>query len=174
MAAAMAMAMAMATAVACERPRQAATAAGAGDAPPAAPAVLLELERAPCRGRCPEYVVSLREDGVVTYTGRNHVGVIGAGQGAVDPAALRGVHDALLAAGVAEADSLYDMDAPRCGSYVPDTPAAVLTVRLNGAPKRIRFEPGCSGVPRYLFEFATRIDSLADIQQWVRRQEGMP
>jgi hypothetical protein len=140
----------------------------------AAPSVLLELERGPCRGACPEYTVALRDDGGVTFTGRKHVRMLGERQGTVDPAALRRVHDALLAAGVAQADSVYDIDAPRCGPYIPDTPVAILTVRVQGALKRIRFEPGCGGTPPYLPEYATRIDSLADTPQWVRRQEGTP
>jgi len=134
----------------------------------AAPELLVQLERGPCMGRCPEYRVGLFSDGRVQYRGGPNSVVQGDQSAQVAGDAVRRLHADLLAAGAATADSAYTMGNPVCSAYITDLPTAVLSVQVSGALKRILYDPGCQGAPAYLAEFTTRLDSLAGTAPWVR------
>ncbi|MBU6367439.1 MAG: hypothetical protein KJT01_14595 [Gemmatimonadetes bacterium] len=134
----------------------------------AAPELLVQLERGPCFGRCPEYEVGLFSDGRVQYRGGANSAVQGERTAQVPAAEVRRLHDALLAAGAALADSAYTVGHPQCTAYYTDLPSVVLTVRTPGGLRRIVHDTGCQGAPPYLSTFPSRIDSLAGTAPWVR------
>ncbi len=134
----------------------------------AASVLLVQLERGPCMGRCPEYRVALFSDGRVQYHGATNTVVPGEQSAQVASDAVRRLHADLLAAGAATADGAYSMGHPVCTAYIADLPTAVLSVQVNGTLKRILYDPGCQGAPAFLAVFPARIDSLAGTAPWVR------
>jgi hypothetical protein len=112
--------------------------------------------------------VGVFSDGRVQFRGGANSTIQGEQTAQVAVDAVRRLHADLVAAGAVNADSAYTMGAPACTTYFPDLPTAVLSVRVNGALKRILYDSGCVGAPAYLAEFATLIDSLAGTASWVR------
>lgn len=151
--------------------RRGATTAGEAGRPPA---VLLSLERGACMGRCPEYSVSLFDDGSVQFAGRRNVAVIGDRQGRVSASAVRKLHHSLLKAGFGTADAAYGVRNPACGQYIADTPPSRLSAQVDGQLRTVTHEAGCTGAPAYLRRFGDQIDSLARTSQWVRASERTP
>jgi hypothetical protein len=127
---------------------------------------MIRLQRTPCLGTCPVYVVTIEADGTVTYEGEQFVRVVGRRQSHIEPAAVT----ALLAR--AERIRFDEMrDAYRVidngdGSVttVTDLPTTIVTVRVHGRTKRVE---DYVAAPDALGEFERAIDETAGSQRWI-------
>ncbi len=142
---------------------------GRGAANSAAPAgtVAVRLERGPCYGRCPEYVVEILEDGTVQYDGRKNVTTVGAQRATIAASAVRSLQQQFADAGYTSADSAYVEGAKGCGRYLPDGPRTVLGARMGATLKAVQLDAGCTGAPKYLQTLAARVDSVARTSRWI-------
>ncbi|MEQ1690507.1 MAG: DUF6438 domain-containing protein [Gemmatimonas sp.] len=133
-----------------------------------APASLaLRLERGPCFGRCPEYVVELFSDGAVRFEGRKNVKSLGEQRANVLAADVLALQRRLLDAGFSKADSAYVGGSPNCGRYFTDGPQLILSAPVGAAIKSVHVEAGCTGSPRYLTTLAAQVDSVARTSAWI-------
>jgi hypothetical protein len=132
--------------------------------------VSISLERTPCYGNCPAYVVTLYGDGSVRFTGRDHSATQGDASGHVEPDSVRAInHDLDAFAFGSLADSLT-FGSAACPQLIPDLPAAILTRTTGSAIKRVRHHPGCQGAPEALTVIEQRIDAVANTAQWTERR----
>jgi hypothetical protein len=125
------------------------------------------LERGPCFGTCPVYVVTLGRDGSVRFEGRRFVADTGISTGTVPPARVDSLFPELQSAGYFEfADSYRSGDAV-CRRYATDLPTVITEVRLDGRVKRIEHDRGCAEAPAVLSQLENRIDDVAGVARWV-------
>jgi hypothetical protein len=125
------------------------------------------LERGPCFGTCPVYVVTLGRDGSVRFEGRRFVADTGISTGTVPPARVDSLFTELQSAGYFEfADSYRSGDAV-CRRYATDLPTVITEVRLDGRVKRIEHDRGCAEAPAVLSQLENRIDDVAGVARWV-------
>lgn len=127
----------------------------------------ITLTRSVCFGFCPDYTVSIDQDGVVRYEGRRFVNVTGVQQSQISPAEVQ----ALLARfDAANFESLRD----EYRSPVSDMPTYTLTLTRNGRTKTVIDYAGTrAGMPEAVRELETEIDRVANTAQWVLR-DGQP
>lgn len=128
------------------------------------------MERLPCFGTCPVYIVDLTGDGAVTFTGERFVDSVGTYTAAIDAGAFAALVQELVAQGFFDFADRYTHDTRECGSYHTDAPGAVLTVRTEGRSKRVVHDYGCGGAPAALRELHERVDSVAGVQRWIGRR----
>jgi hypothetical protein len=125
--------------------------------------VTITLTRSVCFGFCPDYTVSINQDGLVTYEGRRFVNVSGPQTSQIEPADVQ----ALLARFDAiNFNSLQD----EYRAHVSDMPTYTVTLVRNGRSKTVvdYGGPG-AGMPEAVRELQTEIDRVANTQQWVLR-----
>jgi hypothetical protein len=141
-------------------------AADVGGEPPSR-VTAVRLERQPCFGTCPVYVVNVDSAGHVRFDGRAHVQTMGTATGDISRDDFRGMADRLVESGVLSFDSTYVAGAPGCGAYATDMPIVTLSVVVDGTTKHIRHDYGCTGAPRALRGLHAMVDSVANISRWV-------
>jgi hypothetical protein len=140
-----------------------ATTAGAEDARLSA----VRLERQPCFGTCPVYVVDVDSAGHVRFEGRAHVRAQGKATADISKDAFRAMSNHLVAAGVLSFDSAYTAGAPGCGLYATDMPVVILSVVVGDTTKRVVHDYGCSGAPTALRGLHRMVDSVANTSRWL-------
>lgn len=127
----------------------------------------VRLERQPCFGTCPVYVVDVDSAGRVRFEGRAHVQAMGTVTADISRDDFRGMADRLVQSGVLSFDSTYVAGAPGCGGYATDLPIVTLSVVVDGTTKRVVHDYGCSGAPNALRGLHAMVDSVANISRWV-------
>jgi len=125
---------------------------------PAAPTLLIELERTACFGTCPVYTVSIAGDGTVHYTGTQFVKIAGTHSWKIDPAAVKALAAEIEKAGFFDMKDEYT-------ALVTDHPTTYTTVTLGGRHKRVK---DYFGPPPALKAIEDRIDEVAGVRRYVR------
>jgi hypothetical protein len=160
-------------AVACARPASpgppAAGPSAAAGRTSADSAVRITLERGPCFGACPVYVVTLEGSGAVLFEGRRFVADTGISTGSVPPARVDSLVAELTAGGYFAFADRYQAGEPGCERYATDLPSVITEVRAGGRRKRIEHDHGCMEAPEALTALEGRIDSVAGVSRWIRR-----
>jgi len=130
-------------------------------APPPAVArqpIRITLERTACFGTCPIYVVTMTDDGSVTYVGRGFVHVTGTARWRIDPLAVRALAAEIDKAGFFEMKDEYT-------ALITDHPTTYTDVTIGTRHKRIR---DYFGAPPALREIEARIDDVSGATRYVR------
>ena len=124
---------------------------------PAAEPVEITLQRTTCFGTCPEYTVTLRDDGTVTYSGRQFVRIAGDHTWKIDPAAVRALAREMEAAGFFDLQDTYT-------SRMTDNPTTYTSLRIGSRSKKI--QDYISGLPK-LKDIEAKIDEVSGVKKYV-------
>ena len=152
--------------VACA-PRKAASPAAENSANAAQPAIT--LERTPCFGSCPVYIISVSPSGLVSFEGKAHVSQLGAATGHIPRQRVDSLLVELEQAGYLGFASRYALSEPACGRYVTDLPSAISSATIRGQTKRIEHDHGCGGAPGALAVLEKRIDEVLGSDRWIEK-----
>lgn len=140
---------------------------------------IVTMERTACMGRCPEYTVTISDDGAVTWKGDANVAVIGERTSTIDPAKVQALVDAFVAARFMELDDSGQL--PRGPSCHPvagggeecegigvtvctDTPHAHLTFVHDG--KTHATDDAHCGGETALMKLEELVDATAGTAAW--------
>lgn len=137
--------------------------AAPGPAPTPGSAATITLTRSPCFGFCPDYTVSINQDGLVQYDGRRFVNVEGPQTDQIEPEAVQ----ALLA----RFDAInFNSLRNEYRAHVSDLPTYTITLVRNGRTKTVVDYGGPGvGMPQAVRELQDEIDRVANSRQWVLR-----
>jgi uncharacterized protein DUF6438 len=138
------------------------------DTAAARPAV--SLERRPCFGSCPVYIISVSPSGRVTFVGRAHVLHLGTATGQIPKQRVDALLIELERAGYFGFAARYALSEPACGRYVTDQPTAISTATSGGRTKRIEHDYGCGAAPAALAVLEKRIDEVLGSDRWTGRK----
>jgi hypothetical protein len=129
----------------------------------------ISLERTPCFGSCPVYVISVSPGGQVTFEGSAHVRQLGTATGQIPKQRVDALLVELERAGYFGFASRYAASEPVCGRYVTDLPTVISSATLGGRTKRIEHDYGCGGAPEALAVLEKRIDEVLGSDRWTGR-----
>ena len=90
--------------------------------------VEITLQRTACFGTCPEYTVTLKDDGTVVYSGRQFVKTPGEHTWKIEAAAVRGLAREMAAAGFFELQDAYT-------ALMTDNPTTYTSLRIGSRTK---------------------------------------
>lgn len=119
--------------------------------------VTITLERTTCFGTCPEYTVTVNQDGDVTYKGGRFVRVGGEQRARVDPASVLALANEFLRIGFFELKSVYRAD-------VTDLPTTYIGINVDGRAARIT---DYVGAPPELRRLERHVDEVTNSRHWV-------
>lgn len=129
--------------------------------------LVASLERGPCRGSCPAYVVQVYGDGKVRFEGKRNVGTMGVHNGSTTQKAVQQLVKAIAESEAVNADTSFVMGSKGCGQYYTDLPMSTLTVRVGTRLKTIEHDPGCRNAPAFLKTLEAQVDSAARSAMWI-------
>jgi hypothetical protein len=138
----------------------------AASAAPGGPA-MITLTRGVCFGFCPDYTVSISDQGEVTYVGRQFVNVVGEQHATIPIADVQRL--------LARFDEIgFDTLRDEYRGHVTDLPTFTITLERNGRRKTVIDYAGTSaGMPQAVRELEQEIDRVANTARWVLR-DGQP
>ena len=158
---------------------------------PAAQAQIV-LERTSCFGTCPAYVVEIRPDGLVLFTGRNQFAV-SSGKRKIDSAVADSLAAEIMRSGFVDLAASYKAGEAGCMAYATDHPSITLAVRRGLQGKAVSYDLGCYGdslaqdttallamfnhppTSRTLVErLARRVDAVAGVGEWLKKPREDP
>lgn len=140
-----------------------APAASANPPAPAQGSIVITLERTACFGFCPVYSVTLRDDGTVSYVGKQHVKVSGTHTWKIDPGAVRGLAQEMQDAGFFELQDEYR-------AMVTDHPTVRTSLAIGQRTKKVvDYVAG----PQKLKDIEARIDEVAGTQKYVKGEDKL-
>lgn len=119
--------------------------------------VEITLQRTTCFGTCPEYTVTLRGDGTVTYSGRQFVRTPGNHTWKIDPAAVRALAREMETAGFFELKDEYT-------SLITDNPTTYTSLTIGNRSKKIK--DYITGPPK-LKDIEAKIDEVSGVLKYV-------
>jgi hypothetical protein len=128
----------------------------------------IELVRTICHGRCPAYDLAISGDGLVVYTGLNHVHVRGERSKNVGAEAASGLVAEFLRSGFLTWKDKYETEAT-------DLPSADISVSVGAIKKKIS-DYGAGEASMYgaeadirskLEALENRVDEVAQSAEWV-------
>ena len=117
----------------------------------------ITIARTACYGICPVYMVTIREDGTVTYEGHQFVRVTGSHTWKIDPAAVAALAAEMQQAGFFEMQDNYE-------ARITDNPTTFTTLTIGGRTKRIK--DYVAGPPK-LKEIEAKIDAVSGVKGYV-------
>jgi acetamidase/formamidase len=130
----------------------------------------ITLERTVCFGTCPNYTLTIKSDGSVTFEGKRFTKTTGIAHGKISVADYQS-----LVKEFEKLDyfSLPDRFAPgtkECPDRVTDMPSANTAIRINGKTKGVDHYHGCGvqGVLPKLTALENRIDQVVGTQKWIK------
>lgn len=129
----------------------------------------ITLERRPCFGGCPVYIVAVSPSGEVTYEGKAHVRQLGTASGKIAQQKVEGLLKELERAGYFSMANRYAVSEPACGRYSTDSPSVITSVTIRGRTKRIEHDYGCAAAPGGLVVLERRIDDVLGSERWTGR-----
>jgi hypothetical protein len=147
-------------------PREPAPAVAPAAEPAAGESPAVTLERTPCFGTCPVYLVAISRTGEVRFTGKHHVTHTGQATATIPVVRVDSLLAELDAAGYYGFADDYVMSSPACGMYATDSPTVITSVSRDGKTKTIRHDRGCSAAPPELSQLEQRIDEVAETGRW--------
>jgi len=145
--------------------------APAGDPLPASPTNFrVELRETECFGFCPDYSMTVDQDGRVTYYGRTYVARFGPHEKQVPPADARAIYDALYQAGYGKLNRCYRDTVDGC-RLSTDSPWSYWNVSADGAARGVDRYHGCQHPSPELSQVdatARLVLEKAGLSAWVR------
>jgi hypothetical protein len=119
--------------------------------------VEITLQRTACFGTCPEYTVTLKDDGTVVYSGRQFVKTPGEHTWKIEPAAVRALAREMEAAGFFELQDAYT-------ALMTDHPTTFTTLRIGSRAKKVK--DYVAGPPK-LKDLEAKIDEVSGVLKYV-------
>lgn len=130
---------------------------------PQSGSVTITLERGVCFGFCPDYTVSINQDGEIRYEGRRFVNV-----GGVQTAQIPAADVQALLARFDAVNFMSLRDEYRAN--VSDLPTYAITLTRGGRTKRVVDYGGAgAGMPESVRALEDEIDRVAGTRDWVLR-----
>jgi hypothetical protein len=148
-------AVAIATPLACSAPSA-----------PSEKRLVVSLSRSICFGTCPDYEVSLYDDGTLVYEGRRFVNVVGHKTKTRDSDIVARVRKAILDAGIQKLDK-HCCD---CQEWT-DHPTVIVGFDADGEWKTLEDYHGCTKAPASLRTLEGTLDELLGTAEFVGKQK---
>jgi len=125
--------------------------------------VVITLERTPCFGFCPVYMLTIYGSGEVIYEGKRFVGIEGIRTTTISAEKIEQLVSEFQNIAYFSLNDSYEE------TNATDMPSAITSITINGETKIIRHYHGDSSAPKELTELENKIDEIVYSDQWVKR-----
>ncbi len=123
--------------------------------------LIIRLQRTPCFGTCPAYMMTVNAKGEVNFFGQDHVEAKGQNKGRIGEEKIR-----QLIGEFKQADFFNLADNYTSKNCLTDNPTVRTTLLINGKTKKIEHDRGCEAPPG-LTGLEDKIDEIVGTQKWI-------
>jgi hypothetical protein len=127
--------------------------------------VRITMERTPCFGSCPVYLVEIDGTGRVVFDGRGFVRQSGRHEATVPASDVQALAREIEAAGYFGFGANYPPDKT-------DHAGVITSVTIDGRTHRIEHNLGSDSAPSALADIERRIDEVAGTQRWIGERKN--
>jgi len=124
----------------------------------------MELQKNPCFGKCPYYVMTIYKGGIVRFDGRKFVKKFGLYTKKLSKSEYKAIKKAFKAANVWSFEDSYNSD-------IPDIPKPRITFQQGDKIKSII---GDINRPQIIKDLQTKMEAIADSEGWTMRSVPNP
>lgn len=125
-----------------------------------APERLVHLDKKGCRGYCPRYTVELYSDGMLKFTGRDHVAMVGDAERQLTEREMASVQSLLGTTSFHTLDELYD-------NGIVDVPFHTMEINYAGKRKMVKSR---GDKPGAFQELEKLMEVLAQKESWLDKK----
>ncbi len=134
--------------------------------------LVITMERTMCFGTCPDYKLTIKANGTVTFRGGQFTKTKGTAKSRITKSSLR---ELVAAFDRVDLDSFADdySQGSVCESYITDLPSEIISLKRDGKTKQVNHYFGCTGNAARkklepLAELGKMIDSVTNSRRWIR------
>lgn len=134
--------------------------------------LVITMERTMCFGTCPDYKLTIKANGTVTFRGGQFTKTKGTAKSRITKSSLR---ELVAAFDRVDLDSFADdySQGSVCESYITDLPSEIISLKRDGKTKQVNHYFGCTGNAvrkklEPLTELGKMIDSVTNSRRWIR------
>jgi hypothetical protein len=131
----------------------------------------ISLERTVCFGTCPDYKLTIKNNGSVAFRGGRFTKIKGKRSGKITQPALKSIVTEFKKIDFFSFQDNYRSPADGCASFATDSPSEIISMRINGQSKVVNHYFGCSGVEGNVLEklrdLGKFIDKTVNSKRWV-------
>lgn len=136
--------------------------------------LVITMERTVCFGTCPDYKLTIKANGSVTFRGGRFTKTKGTGTSRISKASLRELVEEFDRVDLNSFADDYS-EGGNCESYITDLPSQIISIKRNGKTKRVNHYFGCTGKAvqeklEPLTELGKMIDRITNSKRWVGRK----
>jgi acetamidase/formamidase len=130
----------------------------------------ITLERTVCFGTCPDYKLTIKSDGSVTFEGKRFTKTSGIAKGKISIADYRALVSEFEKINYFSLPDKFIPGTKECPQVITDMPSANTSIRLNGKAKAVDHYYGCGeqGALTKLTALEDKIDKVAGTQKWIK------
>jgi hypothetical protein len=150
--------------VSCKSSQKAANEIKSDDQGQSGDSLYAAIERSPCFGRCPTYVISIYKSGYVVYEGKKWVDHLGFFYTFISSKQLAEIAD------MAKKINFDQMQDAYHDPQIMDAPSTFTSYRVNGKIKRIDNTYGAA--PQGLVDFSKFLDDMFEGTNWIKIKEN--
>lgn len=132
------------------------------------PTTSVVMQTTPCFGDCPEYKLTIRGDGQVTFEGKTSVVSSGTHHAQITQDQVRALADAFIEADFFGLRDTYVGQFDGCKAIWTDLPSTVVTVMGTEHPKSVNHYHGCEGAPSKLSILENKIPEIVGANHWIK------
>ncbi len=125
--------------------------------------LIIRLQRTPCYGECPAYMMTVKADGKVSFFGQNHVKYKGQTEDKINKEKIKQLIQEFKKADFFNLEDNYT--SKNCAT---DNPTVRTTLFINGKTKKIEHDKGCEA-PKELIALEDKIDKIVGTEKWVNK-----
>jgi len=131
----------------------------------------ITLQRTMCFGTCPDYTLTIKANGTVTFKGGRFTKIKGTARSHITKASLRSLVRAFDRVDINSFDDDYSHGGA-CEGFATDMPSEIISIRRDRNTKRVNHYFGCMGSKaqeklKPLTELAEMIDQVTNSKRWV-------
>lgn len=123
--------------------------------------LIVRLQRTPCYGTCPAYMLTVKANGKVDFFGQDFTEVKGQTEGEISEDKIKQLIEEFKQAKFFALDDNYT--SKNCAT---DNPTVRTTLFINGKVKKIEHDRGCEA-PKELTDLENKIDEIVGTQKWI-------
>lgn len=137
--------------------------------------LLIKLTRTMCFGTCPDYELTIKANGNVTFRGKNFTQIKGIAHGKITQENLKLIIAEFENTKFFSLRNSYNEQSDGCGEVSTDNPSEIIFIQINGRKKNVSHYFGCRNVKgdslERIIRLAQKIDEITDSKRWIREQK---
>ena len=133
--------------------------------------LIIKLTRTVCFGTCPDYQLTIKSNGNVSFKGGRFTQTKGIAKATITQTNLKIIISEFEKANFFSLKNSYSETSDGCGEVATDNPSEIISIQINGKKKNVSHYFGCRMVAGNMLEkiinLGNKIDEIVETSRWI-------